>query len=367
MISKKERFLKAVRREIPDMVPVAPLIHDRFAYTVLRKVGWRAVFQVHQIVDSIYFRGPTGKGWRVDWSGGFSTAVTTKKEGKKTLVEHCIKTPMGFISQKEVIGFNPKDPVASRTIEYFIKTENDYEVYKTYVEEWIKRAKPDFKELKAAFETIDNEGVAQDSVSGAFSELVSVRGVKETYADLYVRTKVVEDTLKILWRKKEKEVEAFLESPSEVLYYDVWGAFELSPNQFERFVLPELKMVSRLVKEVDGKYIGFYMVGKGLRKQLPMVVETRPHFIEPFELQSGVSIREAKKLYGDKVCIMGNFNPVILAFGSLEDTEKETIRCLEEGMEGGGYVLVTGDEVPANAKLENLIAMVKTAEKYGKY
>lgn len=366
-MNKKERFLVALLKEVPDMVPVAPLIHDRFAYTVLRRVGWRAVFQVHQIVGSIYFRGPTGKGWRIDWPGGFSTAVSVKKEEERTFVEHHIKTPMGFISQKGVVGFNTKDPVASRTIEYFIKTEGDYEVYKTYVDEWIKRAKPDFTELKVAFETIGNKGVAQDSVASAFSELVSVRGIKETYVDLYVRTKVVEDALKILWRKKEKEVEAFLESPSEVLYYDVWGAFELSPKQFERFVLPELKMVARLVREVDGKYIGFYMVGKGLRKQLPMVVETRPHFIEPFELQSGVSIREAKKLYGDKVCIMGNFNPVILAFGSLEDAERETIRCLEEGMEGGGYVLVTGDEVPANAKLENLIAIVKTVEKYGKY
>jgi hypothetical protein len=33
----------------------------------------------------------------------------------------------------------------------------------------------------------------------------------------------------------------------------------------------------------------------------------------------------------------------------------------------GGYVLVTGDEVPANAKLENLIAIVRAVEEYGKY
>lgn len=366
-MNKKERFLAALLREIPDMVPVAPLIHDRFAYTVLRRTGWRAVFQVHQIVGSIYFRGPTGKGWKIDWPNGFSTGVVVRKEGEKTFVEHHIKTPMGFISQKEVVGFNPEDPVASRTIEYFIKTERDYEIYKSYIDEWIKRAKPDFTELAIACETIGNEGIAQDSVSSAFSELVSIRGIKEAYMDLYVRPNIVEDVLKILWLKKEKEVEAFLDSPSEVLYYDVWGAFELSPKQFERFVLPELKMVTKLIREVDGKYIGFYMVGKGLRKQLPMVVETRPHFIEPFELQSGVSIREAKKLYGDRVCVMGNFDPVILAFGSLKDVENETIRCLEEGMEGGGYVLVTGDEVPANAKLENLRAMVKTVEKYGRY
>jgi len=36
-------------------------------------------------------------------------------------------------------------------------------------------------------------------------------------------------------------------------------------------------------------------------------------------------------------------------------------------MSSGGYVLVTGDEVPANAKLENLKAIVETVEKYGRY
>jgi len=366
-MNKKERFLTALLREIPDVVPVSPLIHDRFAYSVLRRTGWRAVFQVHQMVDSIYFRGPTGKGWFIDWPEGFSIKTFTKKENGRTIIEHWVRTTMGSLKQVDVVGFNPQDPVVYKTVEHFIKTERDYEAYKTYVEAWINRAEPDFTELKVAVKAIGNEGVAQDSIANAFSELVSVRGVKETYMDLYIRPKVVEDVLKILWRKKEKEVEAFLESPSEVLYYDLWGVFELSPKQFERFVLPELKMVTKLVREVDGKYVGFYMVGKGLRKQLPMVVETEPHFIEPFELQSGVSIKEAKRMYGDKVCIMGNFNPVILAFGGLEDVENETIRCLEEGMEGGGYVLVTGDEVPANAKLENLRTMVKTVEKYGKY
>jgi len=46
---------------------------------------------------------------------------------------------------------------------------------------------------------------------------------------------------------------------------------------------------------------------------------------------------------------------------------RETMRCREEGMEGGGYVLVTGDEVPANAKIGNLRTFVKTVEKHGRY
>jgi uroporphyrinogen-III decarboxylase len=36
-------------------------------------------------------------------------------------------------------------------------------------------------------------------------------------------------------------------------------------------------------------------------------------------------------------------------------------------MDGGGYVMVTGDEVPADAKLDNLKAMVEVVEEEGRY
>lgn len=59
-MNKKERFLTAVRGEVPDLVPVAPLIADRFAYKLLGRTGWRAVFETHEIIGSTYFLGPTG-------------------------------------------------------------------------------------------------------------------------------------------------------------------------------------------------------------------------------------------------------------------------------------------------------------------
>jgi hypothetical protein len=52
-VNKKERFLAAVRREVPDMVPVAPLIHNRFACKLLGSTGWKAVYEVHKTVGSI--------------------------------------------------------------------------------------------------------------------------------------------------------------------------------------------------------------------------------------------------------------------------------------------------------------------------
>ena len=118
---------------------------------------------------------------------------------------------------------------------------------------------------------------------------------------------------------------------------------------------------------VPGKCIGFYTLGR-IRSLLPIMVEARPDYIETFEPNEGdLTLAEAKRLYGERVCLMGNFDCVILARGTRQQAFEEARRCLREGMEGGGYVLVTGDEVPADAKWENLEAMVEAVEQYGLY
>ncbi|MBM4047455.1 MAG: hypothetical protein FJ279_20305, partial [Planctomycetes bacterium] len=114
-------------------------------------------------------------------------------------------------------------------------------------------------------------------------------------------------------------------------------------------------------------YLGLYTLGK-IRHLLPMFADAGVHFVSTFEPNEGdITLGEARKLYGRKFCILGNFDCVILARGTVEDARKETLRCLREGMGPGGYILITGDEVPADAKLDNLKVMVETVEKHGRY
>lgn len=56
---------------------------------------------------------------------------------------------------------------------------------------------------------------------------------------------------------------------------------------------------------------------------------------------------------------------MILARGTVEESRAEAVRCAEEGMEGGGYALGTRDEVPADAKPENLRAVVEVVSEHG--
>ena len=53
-MTKKEKLLAAIRGEIPDVVSVALLIHNRFAHKVLGSYDLEAVFELHKMIGSVF-------------------------------------------------------------------------------------------------------------------------------------------------------------------------------------------------------------------------------------------------------------------------------------------------------------------------
>lgn len=361
-----------MRREVPDVVPVAPLIHHRFAHKVLGRWDWRAVFEVHQMLGSIHFRGPLSVDVRSSLPEGYGwerREIERTSDGRVT-TEWKIYTPKRTMTGKIVSGMIPHDPLCSKTVEYPIKDVEDWLAYLELRQLWLENAKePVYDTVAEAVQVMGEDGVASVGLSSAWAVLASHRGMQQFLTDLYDYPDLISEILEVERQIMEKYVEAFLASPSEVAWLDIcWatGAY-MGAKNFERWVLPDVVRAMDKVRNVPGKYLGLYTLGK-VRALLPMLVDAGVHFIETFEPNEGdITLAEAKQLYGDRICIMGNFDCVILAFGTVEDARRETRRCLREGMEGGGYVLVTADEVPADAKWDNLKAMVETVEEEGRY
>jgi len=75
----------------------------------------------------------------------------------------------------------------------------------------------------------------------------------------------------------------------------------------------------------------------------------------------------AKRVIGDRVCIMGDVPPDMLALGSPAEVDEYCHRLIEEVGKGGGYVMGAGCEIPPNARPENVKAMLDSVVKYGYY
>ena len=367
----KERFLAAVRREVPDVVPVAPLIHCRFANKLLTHSDWRAVYTVHRLLGSIHFRGPLGVGYQSHLDEGWTIDAETQLGPDGRVIERRqLHTPLGDLTSEYVYQVTPGDPLVGKRTEYPVKNHEDWDIYQAYLEELTARAvEPSLKDVNEAFEVMGDDGVASVGMGSVFGRVGNARGMEQLLFDMVD----IPDRLSVVFeaaaRYQEKLIEAFLASPSEITFYDIcWGTgANMSPRMFERWVMPEVRRAVELVHAQPGKYIGLYTLGK-IRHMLPMLVDAGVDFVETFEPNQGdISLAEAKRLYGDRICVMGNFDCLVLAQGSPEDARREATRCLREGMDGGGYVLVTGDEVPADAKMENLRVMVETVEEHGRY
>jgi len=81
-----------------------------------------------------------------------------------------------------------------------------------------------------------------------------------------------------------------------------------------------------------------------------------------------VSLRTAKKEIGDRVCLMGNVDPLkTLTFGTPGDVERECREAIKEGAPGGGFILAPGGVVGRGMPAENVKILIEAAEKYGKY
>jgi uroporphyrinogen decarboxylase len=92
---------------------------------------------------------------------------------------------------------------------------------------------------------------------------------------------------------------------------------------------------------------------------LSLMADTGAHILE---LDHKVSLKTAKRVVGNRVCLMGNLDPVELLWrGSPEAVASAASQAIADAGAGGGFILGSGCEVPVAAPTDNLKAMIEAA------
>ena len=137
----------------------------------------------------------------------------------------------------------------------------------------------------------------------------------------------------------------------------------ISPGQFVELAYPSLKLVA---EELAKHRIIFAMHLDG---NWDLNLETMLDLPENtcFQFDGSTDIFRARKILGDRYTIMGDVPADMLTVGSPTEVEDYSIKLIREVGAQGRFILSSGCEVPANARPENVKAMIDAAKKYGRY
>lgn len=147
---------------------------------------------------------------------------------------------------------------------------------------------------------------------------------------------------------------------------DAWSSCSvISPAVFREFCAPEYARFVAYVHAL-GKPVYMHICGNSA-PILEDIADTGVDAIEPLDPLGGVRLDDAKRRVGARVCLKGGINTLSLLYGDRASIFAEVRAAIEAAAPGGGYLFGTGDDIPRDAPIENLIAMRDAVHEYGQY
>jgi len=163
------------------------------------------------------------------------------------------------------------------------------------------------------------------------------------------------------------QLRPLIEAGAEVVFMCADYCFNdgpfLSPRMFAKFVTPYLtQLVARIhemgafaVKHTDGNIMPI----------LDQLVASGADALHSLDPMASVDIAEVKRLYGDRIALIGNVNCAWVQAGTRQQIEQSARYCLEHGgVRQGGYVYSTSNCIFAGVPLENYEWMLRIRKEY---
>lgn len=136
------------------------------------------------------------------------------------------------------------------------------------------------------------------------------------------------------------------------------GASEfLSPKLWQRFVLPYMVRIVNTV--IDEGMIANLHFDSNWERDLEYLKQF-PKGTCVFACDHSTDIYKIKEVLGDTMCIKGDVPSPMLAFGTPDDVYNYSTKLIRDM--GNGFILAPACTLPANAKIENVKAMLAAVE-----
>ncbi|UCG58067.1 MAG: hypothetical protein JSU70_00900 [Phycisphaerales bacterium] len=181
--------------------------------------------------------------------------------------------------------------------------------------------------------------------------MVAERDFAETLLD-----RIVEFDLAVIENACAHDIDIFR-------FGDDWGqqrGLLMGPDLWREFIKPRFETLCRLVKS-KGKLTMLHCCGK-VDEILPDMIECGLDIFNPFQPEV-MDVFDVKRQYGDKMSFYGGISiQRTLPFGTVPQVQDEVKKLIDVVGANGGYIASPSHDIPADAKPENIAAMVETLQ-----
>lgn len=363
-MNSKERFLKAIKIETPDRLPVtthhlmpsflkkimngesSQFFFDTFG---LDPITWEMAYAFDK--DKGEFYDPT----HIDL--GFLEARRICTDNWRYKIEEIphkdyFTQRFSIITPKKTLSMILQSDIHTTWVaEYLIKEKTDIDI----LAEYMPSPKCDVAAINAAADAFGEKGLVRGHICcfdgfgqpGTWQDAACITGVVPLIMDTFEDPEWVHSLLKILQARKRTYIDSLAGAKYDILELGGGDASTtvISPDIFNEFVAPYDSVLIDAAHKA-GQRIVYHTCG-GMMPILEDIAAMKPDAMETFTpkaIGSDVDLAEAKRRIGDKVCMIGGFDQINFFKGCTPDqTRAEVRRCFNEAGGGGGYILSPSD------------------------
>jgi len=350
-MNSRERAEKAMKREIPDRVPVVPLIDTSYAAACLKvsvsacfldpALHARALVRVlerHPKIDGLSINiGLTSKVIREITSGENERLLTTL-DGSQW---HVSTNDTGIPTRHEINSFD------------------DQRLYSVDV------LRPHIVDtLRSMPEDILRGYDISVGVTGPFSQVVFMVGIEMVLLAMYEQPAALKAAIEARMPLSLSWLEeiAALGAPSIWIGEGLASGSLISPRQYAEFVLPYEQRLTQRLRELKVPSV-LHVCGE-TNKILEAVAESGA---DCFEADWQVDLGEAKTRIGCQMSLKGNLHTTDLIQLPAKAIYEQSCVAIEKAKAGGGFILSSGCAVGRDTPAENVDAMVQASMDHGSY
>jgi uroporphyrinogen decarboxylase len=137
----------------------------------------------------------------------------------------------------------------------------------------------------------------------------------------------------------------------------------ISPRLFSEFSQPYLTKLIEHIKSRGVAAVTLHICGKSA----PIWTGMADTGAACLSIDNMAHLEEAKKIVGDRVCLMGNIPPAeVLLQGTQDDVRAAARKCIREAWDNpGGFILASGCSLATETPFTNIDAMLDTVREAG--